>query len=213
MEDRTRNIFIGIIVLFGVMGVGSALILPYVKSGAARGGPGAAEQARTGAPAPPGRAGPPAPVGQTQSRQDRLGEANSHLEQGRTEDARTIYQGLVDEGVNDAVRTAAQLALTTLQAAGAAVRNDPEVARAHVALHRARASLLAFRGANGRYPSKLEDPGLEQFGFSNRDLLSDVQRLESYRTEGGDQFEITAVARDPRGTRVRATDRAVEDLP
>ncbi len=305
MEDRTRNILIGVMVLFAVMGVGSALVLPYLTPEGEQAGPGVAEHARgrrlmaegkyneaqgvflqlmqqhRGTPvavraqadkeygipyhqalrmaevgqraqalalldrvardaastewgpkareelnrlgqqgpvaaAPPG-GGPPSPVTpearREEARQSRLSQANSLLEAGRTEEARRIFESLVQEGGDDSVATAARLALTTLQAADAAVRNNPEVARARVALHRARASLLAYRGANGRYPPTLQDRKLEEFGFSYRDLLSDVQRVESYRAEEGSRFEITAVARDARGTRVRATDSSVEDLP
>ncbi len=310
MEDRTRNILIGIIVLFGVMGAGSAIILPYLSPEAERAGTGVAERARgrrlmgegkfvearsvflqviqqhpgtqvaaraqadnehgipyhqalrmaqagqiaqaramldrvaregantewgpkardelnrlgQGGPvaggttpaAPPGGVAPAAPApqaAQEQARQDRLAQANSLLEQGRTEDARVILQALVNEGVDDQVDAAARLQVSALQAVGQAVRSDPEVGRARVALHRARASLLGYRGANGQYPSSLQDRGLEQFGFSYRDLLADVRQVESYRAEAGSRFELIAVARDARGTRVRATDRAVEDLP
>ena len=291
MEDRTRNLLIGIIVLFAVLGAGSTLILPYLNSEADRSGSGMADHARGRRLMGEGKFGAAqsvfqqvmeqhpgsqaaaraqadkehgipyyqavrmAQAGQTgqarailsrvaregtktewgpkataelrrlgqgdhaaaeapgQSREARLAQANSLLDQGRTEEARTIFQGLVRERGDDAAGAAANLALTTLQAADNAVRSDPAVARAHVALHRARASLLAYRGANGQYPPSLQDRGLERFGFTYRDLLGDVQRVESYRPEAGDRFEITAVARDPRGTRVRATDRAVEDLP
>ncbi len=165
----------------------------------------------------PPAAGAPSPVApearREEARQSRLNQANGLLDQGRPEEARRIFESLVQEGGEDSVATAARLALTTLQAAEAAVRNNPEVARARLALHRARASLLAYRGANGRYPPTLQDRGLDQFGFSYQDLLGDVQRVESYQPEEGVRFELTAVARDARGTRVRATDRAVEDLP
>ncbi|HEY7678530.1 MAG TPA: tetratricopeptide repeat protein [Candidatus Methylomirabilis sp.] len=293
MEDRTRNILIGIIVLFMAMGAGSAIILPYLNPGLdpgvaehARGrrlmGEGKLDQARdvfqeviqkhrgTAAAAraqadkdygiPYRQALHSAETGQTaqavttlnrvardgartewgpkateelarleqqdpaavrqvhaaaqeQPRRARLEQANTLMEQGRTEEARGIFQGLVQEGANDAVETAARLALTTLDAADQAVRKSPEVARARVALHRARASLLAYRGANGQFPPTLQDRGLEQFGFSYPDLLNDVRQVESYRPEGAGRFQITAVARDARGTRVRATEQAVEDLP
>jgi tetratricopeptide (TPR) repeat protein len=293
MEDRTRNILIGLIVLFLVMGVGSAIILPSLnrevdpgvaehargrrlmgeeKFGEAQGAflevlkkyPGTAaaaqaqadkdygipyhqalrsaqagqiaeavttlnrvaregaktewggkateELARLGQPAP-AAAGDEAAARQEQARQGRLAQANALVEQGNAEEARRMFQGLVQEGAGDAVEAAARLALTTLQATDDAVRSNPEVARARVALHRARASLLAYRGANGRFPPSLQDRGLEQFGFSYPDLLNDVRRVESYQPEGAGRFEITAVARDARGTRLRATEGAVEDLP
>ncbi|HYB72730.1 MAG TPA: tetratricopeptide repeat protein [Candidatus Sulfotelmatobacter sp.] len=293
MEDRTRNILIGLIVLFLVMGVGSAIILPSLnrevdpgvaehargrrlmgegKFGEAQGiflevlkkYPGTAsaaqaqadkdygipyhqalrsaqagqtaeavttlnrvaregaktewggkaieELARLGQPAP-AAAGDEAAARREQARQARLAQANALVEQGNAEEARRMFQGLVQEGAGDAVEAAARLALTTLQATDDAVRSNPEVARARVALHRARASLLAYRGANGRFPPTLQDRGLEQFGFSYPDLLNDVRRVESYQPEGAGRFEITAVARDARGTRVRATEGAVEDLP
>jgi tetratricopeptide (TPR) repeat protein len=293
VEDRTRNILIGIMVLFTVMGAGSAIILPYLNPEV---DPGVAEHARgrrlmaegkldeaqrvflevlqkyrgaavaaraqadkdygipyhqalrsaeTGqtaqavttlnrvaregaktewgpkATAELTRLGQPAPVdarqgpatSQEQARQARLEQANTLMEQGHTEEARNTFRGLVQEGANDAVERAARLALTTLQATDDAARSNPEVARARVALHRARASLLAYRGANGQFPPTLQDRGLEQFGFSYPDLLTDVRRVESYQPEAGGRFEITAVARDARGTRMRATEQAVEDIP
>jgi tetratricopeptide (TPR) repeat protein len=293
VEDRTRNILIGIIVLFLAMGVGSAIILPSLnpemdpgvaehargrrlmgegKLGEAQGvflevlqkHPGTAAAARAQADKDYGvpyhqalrsaqagqtaeavttlnrvaregartewgpkateeltRLGQRAPMdarqapatAQEQARQARLEQANTLMEQGHAEEARKTFQGLVQEGANDAVETAARLALTTLQATEDAARSNPEVARARVALHRARASLLAYRGANGQFPPTLQDRGLEQFGFSYPDLLNNVRRVESYQPEGGGRFEITAVARDARGTRMHATEQAVEDLP
>ncbi len=115
--------------------------------------------------------------------------------------------------MDDQAGTAARLQLTTLQAAGDAVRNIPEVSRARVALHRARASLLAYRGETGQFPPTLDARGLDRYGFAVPDLLAEVARVESYRAEGAARFELIVVAQDARGTRVRATDSAVEDLP
>ena len=299
MEDRTRNILIGVIVALGVIGVGSALFTPSQKEGAGFTGPGAAEHAQARklmeegkfgeaqtillrlAQQHPGRpvaeraradrefgipyyqalalakagqgvqsqavlrrvaqeggqtewaakanaelarleqqpSGPPgAPGAQTlppqqAPRQMRLAEANGLLNQGRNDEARAIYQSLVDEEANDDVASSARLALVTLQAAAQAVRQDPQVNRARVALHRVRASLLAFRGATGQFPPTLQTGGLERYGFSYEELLADVQRIEVYRAEPGGRFELIAVARDTRGTRVRATEDSVEDMP
>jgi len=93
------------------------------------------------------------------------------LNQGRNDEARAIFQALVEEDANDDVASTARLALATLQAAAQAVRQDPQVNRARVALHRVRASLLAFRGATGQFPPTLQTPGLERYGFSYEDML------------------------------------------
>ena len=293
MEGRTRNILIGVIVLFMVMAVGSAIILPSLNpqidpgvaehargrrligegkldeaqgaflevlqkypgtASAARAqadkdygipfhqalrsaqagqtaeavttlnrvaregaktewGPKATEELARLGQRSPAAASDEAAARREQARQSRLAQANALMEQGNAEEARGMFQGLVQEGAGDGVETAARLALTTLQATDDAVRSNPEVARARVALHRARASLLAYRGAKGKYPSTLQDQDLENFGFSYPDLLNDVRRVESYQPEGAARFQITAVARDARGTRMRATEGAVEDLP
>ena len=308
MEDRTRNILIGLIVLFLVLGVGAMFMQPYLNPEGGVAGPGAAEYAQArklmeagrfpeaqvafftiiqghggtpvaaraqadkdfgipfheavrtaqagnlpqaratlarvarggaktewgpkasaeltrlsqsgGAAAPPPQPDDPAPpvgsmppAGQDQGRQNRLTQANALLEAGRTEEARVIFQGLANEGVDDPAGAAARLQLSTLQAAGDVVRATPEVRRAHVALHRTRASLLGYRGETGQFPPTLDARGLERYGFAVPDLLAEVARVESYRAEGGARFELIVVAQDARGTRVRATDQAVEDLP
>lgn len=307
MEDRTRNILIGVIVLFLVLGVGTMFLQPYLTPEGGVAGPGADEYARArklldegrvfeaqaayvqlirqhpgkpvaaraqadkdygipfqqavrqaqggnlpqaqatlsrvaregantewgpkasaeltrlsqstppagaaASPGPPAAAGASSSSAQDQGRQSRLVQANALLEAGRTEEARIILQGLVNERGDDQVGASARLQLSTLLAAGTAVRTSPEVSRAHVALHRTRASLLAYRGETGQFPPTLDTQDLERFGFSYRDLLADVQRVESYRAQAGAQFELVVVAQDARGTRVRATDRSVEDLP
>ena len=168
-------------------------------------------------PGPPGAPGatgpPPGQPPQQADRQTRLAQANSLLNQGRNDEARAIFQALVEEDANDDVASTARLALATLQAAAQAVRQDPQVNRARVALHRVRASLLAFRGATGQFPPTLQTPGLERYGFSYEELLADVQRIEVYRAEPAGRFELIAVARDARGTRLRATEQSVEDMP
>src|SRR5574341_1248540 len=200
MEDRTRNILIGIIVALGVIGVGGALFTPSQKEGTGLTGPGAAEHAQARklieegkfgeaqtillrlaqqhpgrpvaeraradrefgipfyqalalakagqgaqaqavlrrvaqeggqtewaakanaelarleqqAPGPPGAPGAPMPPPKPATRQTRLAEANDLLNQGRNDEARAIYQSLVDEEASDDVASSARLALTAL---------------------------------------------------------------------------------------------------
>jgi hypothetical protein len=154
-----------------------------------------------------------APSPQPGDRQTRLAQANTLLNQGRDVEARAIYQALADEEANDEVASAARLSLATLQVAGQAVRQAPEVMRARAALDRARASLLAYRGATGQFPPNLQTRGLDRYGFSYEELLREVQRIEAYRAEPPGRFELIAVARDARGTRLRATDQSVDELP